>query len=203
MIVNCQRRVPVKVAPLALFFERVRRELNFPESGVTVRLISDSVMARLNFTFRGKRGPTDVLSFPADSPRRKIQAKRSVSSGGDRAKSLHAGELYEAGAYVGDIAISPQTAARNARGFSRNLPAELRILILHGMIHLAGYDHETDHGEMNRFEQRLRRKLNLERKSAGAGKRSTVSGSLRRSGVSGGTSRGKPLALPRRERVQN
>jgi probable rRNA maturation factor len=64
-------------------------------------------------------------------------------------------------AYVGDIAISPETARRNARRFSRALPVEIRILILHGMIHLAGYDHETDHGEMDRLERRLRRRLGV------------------------------------------
>lgn len=145
-IVNTQRRIPVAVAPLTKFFERVRRELAFPENGVSIRLISDPAMARLNESFRGKQGPTDVLSFPAQSHGKKRSAPRAATG---------------ADAYVGDIAISPQTAARNARTFSRSLATELRILILHGMIHLAGYDHETDHGEMHRFEQRLRRKLDL------------------------------------------
>jgi probable rRNA maturation factor len=151
MIVNCQRRITVAVAPLVKFFERARRELGFPENGVTVRLISDPAMARLNQSFRGKHGPTDVLSFPARRASRKISASHRQARA---PKQEHRG-------YVGDIAISPQTAARNARSFSRSLQAELRILILHGMIHLAGYDHETDHGEMNRFERRLRRRLNL------------------------------------------
>jgi probable rRNA maturation factor len=136
MIVNRQRRVNVPVKPLEDFFERVRRELRFPQGAVTVQLISDIAMARLNQTFRHKRGPTDVLSFPANGAR----PKRSAP-------------------YLGDIAISPQTARRNARRFSRTLPAEMRLLILHGMLHLAGFDHETDHGEMDRLERRLRRRL--------------------------------------------
>jgi probable rRNA maturation factor len=136
MIVNRQRRVNVPVKPLEDFFERVRRELRFPHGAVTVQLISDIAMARLNQTFRHKRGPTDVLSFPANGAR----PKRSAP-------------------YIGDIAISPQTARRNARRFSRALPAEMRVLILHGMLHLAGFDHETDHGEMDRLERRLRRRL--------------------------------------------
>ena len=70
-------------------------------------------------------------------------------------------EAAENDGYVGDIAIAPETARRNARRLSRGLPAELRVLILHGMIHLAGYDHETDQGEMERLEQRLRRRLGL------------------------------------------
>jgi probable rRNA maturation factor len=138
MIVNRQRRVRVPVKPLQDFFERVRQELRFPPEAVTVQLISDSAMARLNQTFRHKRGPTDVLSFPANG----AKPKRSAL-------------------YAGDIAISPETARRNARRFSRTLPAEMRILILHGMLHLAGFDHETDHGEMERLERRLRRRLGV------------------------------------------
>jgi len=138
MIVNRQRRVQVSVKPLEDFFDRVRRELRFPREAVTVQLISDAAMARLNQTFRHKLGPTDVLSFPANG----ATPKRSAP-------------------YAGDIAISPETARRNARRFSRPFPVELRILILHGMLHLAGFDHETDHGEMARLERRLRQRLGV------------------------------------------
>src|ERR1019366_9172543 len=100
--------------------------------------ISDDAMARLNQTYRKKRGPTDVLSFPAKRTRPTQRAE-----------------------YVGDIAISPETARRNARRFSHPLTVEMRILILHGMIHLAGFDHETDQGEMDRLERRLRRRLGV------------------------------------------
>ena len=138
MIVNRQRRVPVAIHPLQQFYERVRRELGFAPESVTIQLISDETMAQFNKTFRKKQGPTDVLSFPANGAR--------------------PGQGAE---YVGDIAISPETARRNARRFSRSLPVEMRILILHGMIHLAGFDHETDHGEMDRLERRLRKKLGV------------------------------------------
>jgi probable rRNA maturation factor len=138
MIVNCQRRIPVALKPLEEFYERVRKELRFPPESVSIRLISDAAMARLNQTYRHKSGPTDVLSFPANG-----------------AKSVRGA------AYIGDIAISPQTARRNARRYARSAPAELRILILHGMLHLAGFDHETDHGEMDRKERRLRRHLGV------------------------------------------
>jgi probable rRNA maturation factor len=142
MIVNRQRRVPISIRPLQQFHERVRLELGFAPESVTIELISDSTMGRLNETFRKKQGPTDVLSFPADGTRPAKDAE-----------------------YVGDIAISPETARRNARRFSRSLPAEMRILILHGMIHLAGYDHESDHGEMDRLERRLRKRLGVARRS--------------------------------------
>jgi probable rRNA maturation factor len=141
MIVNRQRRVPVALHPLQLFYERVRRELGFAPESVAIQLISDVSMARLNETYRKKHGPTDVLSFPANGVR---AAKRAE--------------------YIGDIAISPETARRNARRFSRSLSAEMRILILHGMIHLAGFDHETDHGEMDRLERRLRKRLGVAEK---------------------------------------
>jgi probable rRNA maturation factor len=138
MIVNRQRRVRVAIHPLRDFYELVRRELGFAPESVTIELISDKTMARLNETFRNKPGPTDVLSFPANGNRPAPEAE-----------------------YVGDIAISPETARRNARRFSRSLPLEMRILILHGMIHLAGFDHETDHGEMDRFERRLRKRFGV------------------------------------------
>src|SRR6202142_3251370 len=131
MIVNRQRRVPISIRPLKQFQERVRRELGFAPESVAIQLISDASMARLNETYRKKHGPTDVLSFPANGTRPAAGAE-----------------------YVGDIAISPETARRNARRFSRSLPVELRVLILHGMIHLAGFDHETDNGEMERLERR-------------------------------------------------
>jgi len=139
MIVNRQRRVPVAIHPLLQFYERVRRELGFAPESVTIQLISDETMARLNETFRKKQGPTDVLSFPANDARPAPGAE-----------------------YIGDIAISPETARRNARRFSRSLPVEMRILVLHGMLHLAGFDHETDQGEMDRLERRLRKRLGVD-----------------------------------------
>ncbi len=63
--------------------------------------------------------------------------------------------------FLGDVAISPATARRNAKKLGRSLPSELQILILHGVLHLLGYDHETDRGEMDRVEARLRRRLGL------------------------------------------
>jgi probable rRNA maturation factor len=155
MILNGQRRVPIALAPLATFFECARCELRFPHGSVTVRLVSDPAMARLNRDYRGKSGPTDVLSFPA---KRTANGQQTKALSPKRVRSQ---EATENDSYVGDIAIAPETARRNARRFSRGLPAELRVLILHGMIHLAGYDHETDQGEMERLEQRLRRRLGL------------------------------------------
>jgi probable rRNA maturation factor len=142
MVVNRQRRIPVALDPLQQFADRARRELRFADDAVTVCLVSDAAIARLNRRYRGKRGPTDVLSFPS-AVRIPSRARRDARK------------------YAGDIAISPAAARRNARRLDRSLPDELRVLILHGMLHLAGYDHETDRGEMDRIERRLRRRLGL------------------------------------------
>jgi len=159
MIVNRQRRIALAIRPLSDFLLRAQQELGFPESAVTVRLISDSAIAQLNRRFRGKSGPTDVLSFPANAVRPRqslpLRTNRSARRRNERMR-------IEAADYVGDIALSPETARRNARRYSRSLPAELRILVLHGLIHLAGFDHETDQGQMERLERRLRRRLGLE-----------------------------------------
>jgi probable rRNA maturation factor len=149
MILNRQRRIPLAVKPLATFCERVERELGFPEESVTVCFVSDPTIARMNGQFRDKAGPTDVLSFPA----RASKVRLACSQREARTASVDH--------YVGDIVISPETARRNARRRSHGLASELRVLILHGMLHLAGYDHEKDNGEMMRLERRLRRRLGL------------------------------------------
>jgi probable rRNA maturation factor len=148
MILNRQRRIPLAVGPLTSFCEQVRRELGFPEESVTVCFVSDPAIARMNRKFRGKQGPTDVLSFPAHRSR------------GRGARLLRRRQTRQ-GHYVGDIVISPETARRYARRRSHGLASELRVLILHGMIHLAGFDHENDSGEMLQLERRLRRRLGL------------------------------------------
>ena len=176
MVVNRQRRVRVAVKPLEMFVERVRQALGLPEHALTVCLVSDATIARMNRTFRGKRGPTDVLSFPANG-RLLVQEGREAANQGGRtaetrraqrtqrngnaAKGFSSASFASSDSYLGDVAISPEMARRNARRCAHTLPEELRILILHGALHLAGYDHESDHGEMDRLERRLRRALGL------------------------------------------
>ena len=133
MIINRQRHIPVATRPLTDFLGRVRVALRLGDRELTVCLVSDRSIARLNRQYRGKPGPTDILSFPSGNGR----------------------------SYLGDIAISPETARRNAARFGRTLPQELRILVLHGVLHLVGYDHETDNGRMDRVERRLRAELGL------------------------------------------
>ena len=152
MILNRQRTVRVARPALESFLRRVRRQLGLGAAQVTVCLVSDAEIARMNESFRKKKGPTDVLSFPAISRRRpaRLRVRRPARrSARNRAQ------------FLGDIAISPATARRNAREYGRPLPVELQILILHGVLHLLGYDHETDSGQMERVEQRLRRRFGL------------------------------------------
>jgi len=155
MITNHQRRVRVALAPLERYCQQLRRLLKLPLDTAAVRLVSDPRMARWNRVYRAEHASTDVLSFPSGDGRKHNRNRFRGSL--RRGASFHRAELQ----YLGDIAISPLVAQRNARRFGRTLTQELKILILHGMLHLLGYDHETDRGEMERLENRLRRRLRL------------------------------------------
>ena len=148
VIENRQRVVQVRVGPLEEFLKKVRVEIGLGPESVAVRLISDPEMTRLNETYRKKKGPTDVLSFP--------EAEDTAKPGTLRQQVRRA-----RGRFLGDIAIAPAVARRNAKALGRTLSEELKVLILHGVLHLLGYDHETDRGEMERIEMRLRRKLRI------------------------------------------
>ena len=150
MILNQQHEVRVARQPLESFLRRVNRELGLNQSDVTVCLVSDKTMARLNQNFRKKKGPTDVLSFPAIA-RKKPERLRRKSNATNPARRE----------YLGDVAISPATARRYAKTNGRLLANELRALILHGVLHLLGYDHETDRGEMDAIEKSLRKRFGL------------------------------------------
>jgi probable rRNA maturation factor len=161
MIINRQRRIPVPVAPLEAFLARVCARLELPGDAVAVCLVGDVAMARWNETYRGKSGATDVLSFPANGNARKLRRRARRGKLAKSRRGQSGSPPFSDSLYLGDIAISPETARRNGRRFHRTLPEELRILILHGVLHLLGYDHETDRGQMERLERRLRRELGL------------------------------------------
>src|SRR5271156_4470798 len=150
MILNRQRRVRIPVAELNRFLGVAQKHLRVPADAITVALVTDAEMKKWNRAFRGKNRPTDVLSFPVDGPA-KPKPKESRRA---RPKSPSRGP---AGPYLGDIAIAPAVARQNARRFGRTFSAEMRILIVHGILHLLGYDHETDQGQMDRREARVRR----------------------------------------------
>ncbi len=113
-----------------------------PEAGsLAVRFVSDREMRRLNATYRQRDAATDVLSFPGDPP-----------------PVTDAWPAEEWPAHLGDIAVSVPAARRQAEKLGHGIERELRILLLHGLLHCLGYDHETDDGTMERLEARLRRR---------------------------------------------
>jgi len=109
---------------------------------VAVALVSDARMRRLNRTFRGVDEATDVLSFEAGTPLVPARGPRSAPD-------------------LGEMAIAVGVARRQAGARGHSVGTELRILALHGLLHLLGYDHETDQGDMRRREERLRRAAGL------------------------------------------
>jgi probable rRNA maturation factor len=163
MILNQQRRVRVSISGLEKFLAAARKRLRLAPRSLTVALVTDAQMKRWNRAYRGKNRPTDVLSFPADvsqaEPATTRKHRQPRPARGTRATHLTASR--SASAYLGDIAIAPAVARRNAQRFGRAFDYEIRILILHGILHLLGYDHETDSGQMDRRENRLRRGLGL------------------------------------------
>jgi probable rRNA maturation factor len=131
-VVNRQRHFKVDTEAWTTFAMKALTAIGKDESSATIAFVSDKRIRELNRQFRGIDKATDVLSFPADGP----------------------DELN-----LGDIAIATETAATQARENGLSFDDEIAQLILHGLLHLSGYDHETDNGEMNRLELRLRRKL--------------------------------------------
>lgn len=132
--VNRQKKTKVETKAWESFAEKAAAAIGKSGSSATIAFVSDQNIRRLNRQFRGVDKATDVLSFPADDT--------------DKLN-------------LGDIAISVETAAIQAKENGLTLDEEVAQLILHGLLHLCGYDHETDHGEMNRLELRLRKKLGI------------------------------------------
>jgi len=131
-VVNRQRGKKIDTEAWSRFAEKALEAIGNRESTATIAFVSDKNIRKLNQQFRNVDKPTDVLSFPA-------------------------GEDTN----LGDIAISVETAAGQAKENHLTFEAEIAQLILHGLLHLSGYDHETDNGEMNRLELRLRKKLGV------------------------------------------
>ena len=151
----------VSLPALERFAERARRKLRLPPEALTICLVTNAEMTKWNRAYRGKKKPTDVLSFAAEETGRARKKRGRQRRRGKRPSFDFVGSSTSRASYRGDIAIAPAVARRNARRYGREFSHEMRILILHGMLHLMGYDHETDRGQMNRREQRLRRELGL------------------------------------------
>ena len=136
-VVNRQRKMAVDIERWQAFSERALKSIRKSDSDATIAFVSDRQMKDLNKRFRNINRATDVLSFPAEE----------------------AGAM--AGANLGDIAVSLERATTQAEENGLTLEVEIAQLILHGLLHLCGYDHETDQGQMNRLELQLRRKLGI------------------------------------------
>jgi probable rRNA maturation factor len=135
LVILRRKIVGLSETSLANFLSRARRSVGLKGS-VTLVVTSSQEIRSLNARFRGKNRATDVLSFPADSPAQ----DRGVA---------------------GEIAISADIARQNAARFGHSAALEVKVLALHGILHLAGFDHERDNGLMARQEADLRRKLRL------------------------------------------
>ena len=131
-VVNRQRHFKLDTDVWTTFATKALAAIGKIDSA-TIAFVSDKKIRELNRQFRDVDKATDVLSFPAEEPNN-----------------------------LGDVAISVETAATQAKENRLSFENEIAQLILHGLLHLSGYDHETDDGEMNRLELRLRRKLDID-----------------------------------------
>ena len=138
-IINRQRSKPINAKQLREFGERALRTIGSSKQVATIVFVSDAAIRKLNNQFRGKDQVTDVLSFPSEA------------------------EPFEAEnqSQLGEVVISVQRAADQAKQNRLTFSNEVEQLILHGLLHLCGYDHETDDGKMNRLEVKLRKKLGI------------------------------------------
>jgi probable rRNA maturation factor len=128
---NRQRKVPIEDRQVEAFLATLS-QAEAPGREVAVLVASDAFVRQANARFRGKKGSTDVLSFPDGEDGR-----------------------------LGDILISASRAQRQAQQYGHSVEDEVKTLVLHGFLHLLGYDHDTDSGRMRAKERRLRRKLGL------------------------------------------
>ena len=139
-VINRQRKRRVSAKQWREFAECALKAIgNAREPEATLVFVSDLAMKKLNHQFRGKNYATDVLSFPSQHER----FERELNTN------------------LGEVVISLDRATAQAKENGLTFTNEVEQLILHGLLHLCGYDHETDKGEMNRLELKLRRTLGI------------------------------------------
>lgn len=137
-VVNLQRKVKLDTCCFRDFIAELKAPIPEAESKTfSVAFVSDNRMKQLNSLFRGKDATTDVLSFPWDA------------------------DEHDNNDFLGDIVISVEQAQKQAAENGLSLEGEIKQLILHGLLHLCGYDHEIDGGEMNARELELRENLGI------------------------------------------
>jgi probable rRNA maturation factor len=138
-IINRQRRHKIDEAKWRKFGEQALRAVGAERRDATIVFVSDQAIRKLNREFRGKDYITDVLSFPSKAEAFETENKASL----------------------GEVVISARRAVEQAKQNGLTFENEVEQLILHGLLHLCGYDHETDKGEMNRLELKLRKRLRI------------------------------------------
>lgn len=142
-VVNRQRLFPIDRAAVESLGASALAALDRAAMSATIVFVRDPAIRTLNRDYRSIDRPTDVLSFPS-------RDEQVVPDG------------FTDSSFLGDVVVSTDAALRQAREAAHSVKREVNELVLHGILHLCGYDHETDEGEMDRLELRLRRKL-LER----------------------------------------
>ena len=138
-IVNRQRRRKINAKQWRDFGEQALQAIRKDQLDVTIVFVGDEAIKNLNRKFRGQNQVTDVLSFPTKAEPFEVESRK----------------------HLGDVVISAERAAAQAKEHGLSFSAEVRQLILHGLLHLCGYDHETDKGGMNRLELKLRKQLGI------------------------------------------
>jgi len=138
-LINRQRARKINAKRWREFAEQALQTIDSTKQSVTIVFVSDAAIKKLHRQFRGKNYSTDVLSFPTKA------------------------EDFESDnqSHLGEVVISVERAAAQAKENGLTFSNEVEQLILHGLLHLSGYDHDTDNGEMSRLELRLRRKLGI------------------------------------------
>jgi probable rRNA maturation factor len=163
LVLNRQDKYVVNTSRLREYVGELRQALGLGRRDCNVCLVDDGEIRRLNSLHRGKDRATDVLSFPWNAQQRQPRSRaRSERARARQARrSAKEGATLEFKNFLGDIVISVDTAKRNARKEGHSTLNEVRWLILHGLLHLLGYDHETDQGEMTKLELALRSRLRI------------------------------------------
>jgi len=138
-VINRQRRRKINAKQWREFGGQALQATKSKKSDATIVFVSDDAIRKLNRKFRGRDYATDVLSFPS------------------RAEPFEVDQQN----HLGEVVISVQRAAAQAKSNGLSFTGEVKQLILHGFLHLCGFDHETDKGEMNRLELKLRKRLEL------------------------------------------
>lgn len=135
-VINKQKRFRINTHAIALFSDAVLRYLSLRDH-LGIALVTDSMIRKYNRSFLQHDRATDVIAFHYGPPQPGVRE----------------------GDYLGDLLISVETAAYNAKRYNLSMVRELKNLVIHGILHLMGYDHVTDHGEMRALERKLRKKF--------------------------------------------